>query len=55
MSALRFIITTSEGFVNSGVRDFLSLTFIIGDTGSQFRSVMTHRRNTSRPHPVIRI
>src|SRR6185436_3603949 len=55
MSTLRFIITTSEGFVNSVVRDSLSLTFIIGDTGSQFRNVMTRGRSTRRPHPVFRI
>ena len=55
MSTPRFIITTSEAFVNSVGRVSLSLIFIISDTGSQFRSVMTRGRSTSMPHPVFRI
>ena len=44
MSTPRFIITTSEAFVNSVGRVSLSLIFIISDTGSQFRSAFTRLR-----------
>jgi hypothetical protein len=55
MDTLRLIITTSGVFVNSACRVSLSLNFIIGDTGSQFRNVMTRRRSVRMPHPVFRM